>query len=388
MLKNKINEKKYIERRAEIIAELDALIGVSETEQRAFNEEEQKKYKDLLTEIKDVDAMLKVAEETRAIQDMQPIKQAGEEGREEIETRAFAAYLRGKMTEERADQNLTLTDNGAIIPKTIANKIIEEVKEMAPIYENSRKFNIKGDLVFPVYDDSEQEIITEYADEFQEPESTAFGINSVTLKGYLSTTLCKISKSLVNNSDFDLVSYAVSKMAESVAKFMRRELIHGKEGKMTGLMSTTNIISTALPNVITLDELIDIQLEIPQVLQSKCVWIMSKNTLKAIMKLKNNDGNLLLNSDITKAFGNELLGNKIYIDDLMPDIEAGSIPIIYCDLSGLYVKVVETPTIDVLREKYATQHAIGLNVWLETDSKVVEPQKIVVLKMAAEAAGK
>lgn len=391
MLKNKINEKKYFERRAEIIAEIDALLKASETEQRAFNEEEQKKYKDLMTEMKDVDAMLKVAEETRALEDMTPVKQAGEESREEIETRAFAAWLRGNMTENRADTptdiNLNLSDNGAIIPKTIANKIIEKVKEKAPIYELTTKFNTKGELVFPVYDDSEQRITTAYADEFSELTSTAFKFTSVTLKGYLAATLCKISRSLINNSDIDLVSYAVSKMAESISEFLREQLITGTTGKMTGLMSTTNTVTAAAQAAITADELIDIQMTIPQALQSGCIWLMSRNTFKAIRKLKDGDGNYLLNRDATKAFGWEILGNRVYIDEFMPDMEAGKMPIIYGDISGLYVKIVENPTIDILREKYAEQHAIGLNAWLEMDSKIVEPQKIVALKMAA-AAGK
>lgn len=383
MLKNKINEKKYIERRAEILDALDELLKVSETEQRAFNEEEQQKYTDLMTEMKDVDAMLKVAEETRAIEDMKPVKQAGEESREEIETRAFAAYLRGNLTEERADINLNMPDNGAIIPKTIANKIIEEVKEKAPIYELATKFNTKGELVFPVYDDKEQRIMTAYADEFSELTSTSFKFTSVTLKGYLSATLCKISRSLINNSDIDLVSYAVSKMAESIAEFLREQLIVGTDGKMTGLMSTANIVNSAAQAAITADELIDIQMAIPQSLQAGCIWLMSRNTFKAIRKLKDGDGNYLLNRDMTKSFGWELLGNRVYIDEFMPDIEAGKLPIIYGDISGLYVKIVENPTIDILREKYAENHAIGLNAWLEMDSKIVEPQKIVALKMGA-----
>ena len=383
MLKNKINEKKYIERRAEIIAELDALIGVSETEQRAFNEEEQKKYKDLLTEIKDVDAMLKAVEETRAIQDMKPVKQGGEETREEVETRAFAAWLRGKKIEERADFNLNLPDNGAIIPKTIANKIIETVKEKAPIYEMTTKFTTKGELVFPVYDEEGQQIMTAYAEEFQSLESTAFKFKSVTLKGYLSATLCKISRSLINNTDIDLVSYAINKMAESIGNFLRKEFINGTDGKMGDLMSTTNIINSAAVTAITADELIDIQMSIPQALQANCIWLMSRNTFKAIRKLKDGDGNYLLNRDATKSFGWEILGNRVYIDEYMPEMEAGKMPIIYGDLSGLYVKVTESPTIDIWREKYAEQHAIGLNAWLETDSKIVEPQKIAALKMGA-----
>ena len=36
----------------------------------------------------------------------------------------------------------------------------------------------------------------------------------------------------------------------------------------------------------------------------------------------------------------------------------------------------------VLREKFATQHAIGINAWLEFDAKVENAQKIAKLTMA------
>ena len=39
--------------------------------------------------------------------------------------------------------------------------------------------------------------------------------------------------------------------------------------------------------------------------------------------------------------------------------------------------------IEVLREKYAEQHAIGIVAWLEMDAKIENQQKIAVLKMAA-----
>jgi hypothetical protein len=38
--------------------------------------------------------------------------------------------------------------------------------------------------------------------------------------------------------------------------------------------------------------------------------------------------------------------------------------------------------IEVLREKFAEQHAIGVIGWIEMDSKIENEQKIAVLKMA------
>ena len=75
----------------------------------------------------------------------------------------------------------------------------------------STKFNVKGDLVFPVYDESTQKITAAYAEEFSALTSTAGKFTSVTLSGYLAGALSKVSRSLINNNDFDLVSFCYRK---------------------------------------------------------------------------------------------------------------------------------------------------------------------------------
>ena len=50
----------------------------------------------------------------------------------------------------------------------------------------------------------------------------------------------------------------------------------------------------------------------------------------------------------------------------------------YGDFSGLAVKESEKSEIQVLREKFATQHAVGVVAWGELDAKVEDTQKIAV----------
>ena len=69
----------------------------------------------------------------------------------------------------------------------------------------------------------------------------------------------------------------------------------------------------------------------------------------------------------------------------MPAMEAGKTVIYYGDMSGLAVKLSEDVSIEVLREKFATQHAIGVVGWIEIDSKVENAQKIAKLVMKASA---
>ena len=66
----------------------------------------------------------------------------------------------------------------------------------------------------------------------------------------------------------------------------------------------------------------------------------------------------------------------------MPTVANGVTAIYYGDMSGLATKFSEDINIEVLREKYATQHAYGVVGWLEFDSKIEDPQKISAIKMS------
>ena len=47
------------------------------------------------------------------------------------------------------------------------------------------------------------------------------------------------------------------------------------------------------------------------------------------------------------------------------------------------MKLSEEVSIEVLREKFVTQHAVGVVGWIEIDSKVENAQKISKLVMAS-----
>ena len=57
------NLKKLNERRAELMGQLESMVRTCETETRAFNEEEQGRYNDILTEVRNIDATLDAADQ-------------------------------------------------------------------------------------------------------------------------------------------------------------------------------------------------------------------------------------------------------------------------------------------------------------------------------------
>jgi HK97 family phage major capsid protein len=161
-------------------------------------------------------------------------------------------------------------------------------------------------------------------------------------------------------------------------------LLIGTEGKVTGLSTLTNSVTTASASAITADDVIKLHDSIKDRFQGNAMFIMSTQTRTALRLLKDDMGRYMLQDDISLPFGTSLLGKPVYVSDNMPEIGAGNNVIFYGDFKGLATKFSENINIQILRERYADEHADGVIGWFEFDSKVEDAQKMAVLKMASE----
>lgn len=387
--------KKLIEQRSQKLIEMDNMLKTAKDENRAFTAEEQQKFDTLESEVRALNTTIASQSRRDAAAATEPDPEKGGEeeseeseeqrkAREKREERAFANYIRG-VVETRADANLTLTDNGAIVPTSIAKKIIEMVYDISPIVGMATHYNISGNIAIPYYDETDGKLTVAYAEEFAELESSAAKFKSVELKDFLAGCLSKISRSLLKKSNFDLVSFTVRKMAEAFAQWLEGESINGTNGKITGMdAGISQKVTAASATKITADELIDLQDEVPDAFQSNAIFVMNRKTRTAIRKLKDADGNFLLNRDLTAKWGYTLLGKDVYTTDNVKAMAAGVTSVYYGDVSGLAVKLGEEVNIQVLNEKYATQHAIGIVGWIAADSKMENTQKMSKLVHPAE----
>ena len=394
------NRKAQIEKQNDLITRAESLVNKAESEKRELTEDEAaelaeirddiqriKKYLDIVDDIDDSRPSEKVegeVKEAKNVIDGEDMRACGDDKARAIqEERAFENFLRGTVVHERAGE-LAPANNGKIIPTTIAKKIVKMVYDICPILDKSEKFNVKGKLEVPVYPaDESTQITVAYADEFEDLTSSTGNFTTVTLESFLAGALTKISRSLINNVDFDIVGFVVKRMAYDIARFSEGELLNGTVSKIEGLSGATNITTTEAADAITADELITFQGTIKDVYQDKAIWIMSPKTRDALRLLKDDVGRYLLNDDITSPFGKVLLGKPVYVSDNMPDIDGGAKVIYYGDMTGLATKFTEEVHIEVLRELYAAQHAVGVVGWVEFDAKVQDQQKIAVLKMGS-----
>lgn len=400
---NKMNLKYLSEQRVENQEQMQKILDKAKVEKRALSQEEIAKFNELKKLIEEIDATIKAEDEARKMEMEETPEEKAPKESDDVskQERAFVDFIITGEEKRANSPGMSYGSNGAIVPTTIAKKIIEKVKELSPIYEKVEKFHTKGTLEIPVYnadssvDSPTGDVNVAYqGDEFTALVAGQGKFTSVELKGYSHGALSVISRKLLNNTDINITSFLTNKIAQAFADFWEKELLVGtgaSNNHMTGAISTTNLVATGnatytAANAAKIDNLISLQLAIPQQYQKNAMWIMNKAVFTELRKLKDGNGSYYMayGKGLTGGFDWEFLGKPVYISENMPEATAANnIPVLYGDFSGMAMKISQDLEIQLMREKYIDKNAIGIVGWAECDSKIQNNQMIAGLKMAA-----
>lgn len=383
--------KALIEKRNAKVLEMQAVLEKAKVETRAMNEEEMNSFNALEKEIKDLDGTIQAETRAKGLEIIEEMKNEPKkiEERAVIEERIFSNYIKkqcGITVEERAgEQNIDMTNNGAVIPVTIANRVISKVTEISPILARAARFNVKGTFKHPVWGlaNTTHDIAVGYQTEFIDITADSGKLTSVDLTGFLAGALTLVGKSVINNAQINVTEFVINEMAKKIAIFLDKELLNGTADKATGALATTTTMNAGSISAISADNLVELQTKVPTPYQNDAVWIMHPTTFTALKKLKDGNGQYLLQNDFSSALPYRILGKPVYLSENMPEIASAAKAVLYGDLSGLAVNFREDISIQILLEKYATQHAVGIVSWFEFDSDVVDHQKLATLVMSA-----
>lgn len=389
--------KALIEKKNDLITRAEDVLNQAKAENRELTEAEKQELTGIRDNVRSIEETIRLNDEIRALEreeakeeEKEETKVTEEENKRAIEAqeeKEFDSYIRnvcwGRTTQERAGEvSPAAASAGALIPTTIVNRIIKKVYDICPILERSQKYNVKGKLEVPFYPADSNKITVAYATEFQDLASTSGKFDTIELSGYLAGALTKISRSLINNVNFNIVSFIVDEMAYAIKRFIEHELLIGTSGSVTGLSTLTNAVTAGSATALTGDDIIKLHDAIKDEYQNDAIWIMSPATRTALRLLKDGELRYLLQDDVSLPFGTSLLGKPVFVSDNMDDIATGKTVIYYGDMKGLATKFSEEINIEVLRELYAAQHAYGVVGWFEFDAKVIDEQQIAKLVMA------
>lgn len=282
---------------------------------------------------------------------------------------AFMKYVQtGKWEyEQRTDETLLTTDIGKIIPNTIMNEFIKELKVYGNIFNRVRKLNVKGGVEFPI-----EELVptvtwiteTTVSDTQAVPEiktSVSFGYHIVEAR--LAQSLLSQVVSLPY-----LETEMAKLLAEAFVKEFDRVIINGTgSGQPLGILKDTRI-KTANKIAFTSAELADwtkwrtkLFAKIPLAYRGEGMFIMTAATWETyIMTLKDNNNRPLATEVFNTTDGAttcRFAGREVQLvePDILKDYDATSSGDAWC----IYLKP----------SNYAvnTQLQLGFKRWFDDD---------------------
>lgn len=255
----------------ELLDAQEKLVQDALNETRDMNEDEQKSFDEIDLEIKAFEEMIKDFENTIDGVSVEDGKGEGEDPvnvTDEELTECLDKFIRDDRTEEEVTASgehrafkfptadgskLNVTaNNGIIIPKHIANFILQKMEEHSNVFGEIVKYPaVNGE--FAITRDTDNELFAgrvAEGNEFTDFKKLSFDQVKMWQERYVAGYV--ITQHLIHNSKFDLVSYAMEKLAMKMSRTIENEIFNGsatlnqKNMGFRGLKGEANIHSVAL----------------------------------------------------------------------------------------------------------------------------------------------
>ena len=283
----------------------------------------------------------------------------------------------------------TDSEGGYLVPDEYERTLVEALEEenifrqMAKVIKTS-----SGDRKIPVV--ASKGTASWIDEEGAIPESDdAFG--QVSIGAYKLGTMIKVSEELLNDSVFDLQSYISREFARRIGAKEEEAFFTGDgKGKPLGVLAATGGAETgvtaASATAVTADELMDLYYSLKSPYRKKSVWVLNDSTIKAIRKLKDNNGQYLWQPSLTAGAPDMILGRPIKTSAYMPAMAAGAKTIAFGDFSYYWIADRQGRSFKRLNELFAATGQVGFLASQRVDGKMILAEAVKVLEQKGASA--
>ena len=393
-----INELR--EKRAKTWSAMEAFLDSHRNDKGVLSDEDDKIYSGMEKEMETLTNEIKRMERHEAMEQElnkpvnEPITSKPMAMKEEDEKkgRASKTYTKSFWNAMRAKhiapaisdalQEGTDTEGGYLVPDEFEKTLVESLQEenifrkLAHVITTS-----SGDRKIPVVASKgsaswvdEEGTITESDDSFAQ----------VSIGAYKLGTLIKVSNELLSDSVFNLESYIAKEFGRRIGSKEEDAFFNGDGvGKPIGIFNKTGGadigVTSASATAITADEIIDLFYSLNAPYRKNAVWVMNDATVKAIRKLKDNNGNYLWQPSLTAGTPDTLLGRPVYTSSYVPTIAAGKKTVAFGDFGYYWIADRQGRNFKKLSELYAATDQTGFVATQRVDGKLILPEAVKVL---------
>ncbi|MBO9510924.1 phage major capsid protein [Erythrobacter sp. A6_0] len=144
------------------------------------------------------------------------------------------------------------------------------------------------------------------------------------------------------------------------------------------------IDSGAAEDIPNADALITFKYGLAAPYRQNARWLMNSQTAAAIAKMKDGDGNFVWREGLIENEPATLLGRPVTIDESMPNIAAGNLPIAFGDFNAGYL-INDRIGTRVLRDPFTNKPFVLFYTTKRVGGGVLDPNAIILMKIAAAA---
>ena len=217
---------------------------------------------------------------------------------------------------------------------------------------------------------------------FQESDDS---FTQITLSAYKVGTMLKISDELLHDAFFNLEGYVATEFARRIGAAEEDAFLNGDgTNKPTGMLHVTAGaeigVTAAGAAAITVDELIDLYHSLRAPYRKNATFLVHDNTVKAIRKLKDGQGQYLWQPSITAGTPDTVLNRPITTSPYMPTMAGGKKSVLFGDFRYYWIAERQGRTFKRLNELFAANGQVGFLAWQRLDGKLILPEAMKVLQ--------
>lgn len=316
------------------------------------------------------------------------IKRAEAEDDTKIEKRAFTRYMqRGEASlSDIETRNLTTAANGGgfLAPEMFANEIVKNLVQWSPIRQHARVMAISsGEVQMPRRTGT---MTAAWVAETGTRPSTETTYVQESLTPHEAACYLDISNALLEDNSYNLEGEISMDAAEEFGRLEGSAFVSGTGvGEPEGLWTAAGIgetMSGSVANIDSPDGLLDLFYSLPTFYSRNAVWLMNRQTMGTVRKLKDSNGDYIWKPGIADHQPSTLLGSPVIEAADAPDIGVGTYPIMFGDLRQGY-RIVDRIELATLRDPF-TQAGVGqtrFHFKRRTGAKVLKTEALKKLKV-------
>jgi len=253
------------------------------------------------------------------------------------------------------------TSGGFLAPEEYVRELIKTITEISPVRTVARvRSTAQKSIKMP----SRTATFTAQwvAENGTRSETTGYTTNLEEIPTHELYALQDISEQELEDSVFDLESEMRQEFATQFAKAEGLSFISGNSvGKPEGILTNSDVASTnsGASGALTGDGLIQLVHDIKTDYGRNGSFMFNRSTLAAIRKLKDSAGQYVFQAGmmLTAGVPNTILGYPYLEAPDMPDVSAGTKPVVFGDFRRGYL-IVDRVSLSVLRDPF-TQATSG-----------------------------